>query len=228
MSSILMPLWSCWTQKILDGSKPFEFRTRLPRDFSAGDSVYLYESGKNGGRKAVVGQFEVEEIIKLANDEGAYPFFGCYHFIDWYLRNVEGNEQAADRFVECKKYNLPDHKWGCLLPFAMDPEAMAHIANGKWPPPMSTKRDFATQLMLERCDSWLGDIGFYRDNDESYWAYAIKVKNPTAYDMPLPLSAFVRPETGEPILCAPQSWMYARPADAVDFLTEITPASPLL
>ena len=206
--NIIMPLHSCWSHKILDGSKPFEFRNRLLKDFGIGDIVYIYEAGHQGGCKMVVGEFTVKNIIKLTDDEGRYPVYGCYYFIDWYLHNIAKEPYAAEQFKLCKDIKLANYKLGSILPFAMNPDAMEPIKHGSYPPPLSKDTtDEQVNKWIDNCDSWLYSIGFYDNCLESYWKYAIEVEGAETYKEPRPLSSFAN-RSGESITYVPQSMIY--------------------
>ena len=62
---ILMSLHKKWADKIFDGSKTLEFRKKIGKDFNVGDIVYIYETGKNGGKKQVVGDFTIKSIVRI-------------------------------------------------------------------------------------------------------------------------------------------------------------------
>ena len=53
--SIIISIYKHWTQMILNKEKPIEFRTKLPKDFKTGDKIYIYETARYGGARAIVG-----------------------------------------------------------------------------------------------------------------------------------------------------------------------------
>ena len=52
-------------------------------------------------------------------------------------------------------------------------------------------------------------MGFYDDCDESYWKYAIVIKNPVRYPVAKEITSF-KDKNGNPITKTPQSWMYCK------------------
>lgn len=219
-TSIMMSLRPRWAAQILIGEKPFEFRSVLPKRLLAGDTIYLYETGYQGGRKAVVGECLVKSIIKLTNDKGEFPCFGSYHFIDWYAEHIAKDPDAALMFAEAKKYNLENYKWGSHITFALCPEAMAYIKAGKYPDPYDKhishySSDKRSRGLIDSCDLWLRSMGFYDWDDKSYWKYAIEIDSPQEYSQPNSLSAFFKADSDETIKTPPQSWMYCRRRDSI-------------
>ena len=69
--NILMPIRKPWTDMILSGEKPFEFRNRLGRFWGVGSRIYIYESKAQGGAGMVVGEAVIAGIVPVpANSVG--------------------------------------------------------------------------------------------------------------------------------------------------------------
>ena len=67
---ILMSLHKQWASKIFNKTKTLEFRKNIGKDFNVGDIVYIYETSKNNGRKMIVGQFTIKDIVKIDQSSG--------------------------------------------------------------------------------------------------------------------------------------------------------------
>ena len=89
---IMMSIHKEWVDKILSGKKPFEFRKKLPKNFSAGDKIYIYETSKQNGLQKVIGECKVKHILNFANDKGKLPCFGCYPLIKYFMKHIKGDK----------------------------------------------------------------------------------------------------------------------------------------
>ena len=210
---ILMSVHKKYLSEIFAGNKPFEFRNVLPKNLSKGDTIYFYETSKNGGCKKIVGEAKIKDFHFLLNSEGEYPLLGAYNFIDFWCENFLHNSVYAEQFRLCKKYNLTNYKYGSQIDFALSYFCMKYIMQDEWPPieitmlPNVIKERKMANDLLKECDRWLRKIGFYNEYDESYWKYAIEINNIKKYDFPISLAAFTD-NRGNIIKGPPQSWMY--------------------
>ena len=200
-----------YTEKIFNNKKPFEFRNNLPKEIRIGDTIYIYETYKNGGQKKIVGEVIVEDLIDL-RPNGETPMFGAWNFIDYYMEHVEKDKEKAKLFKIAKEINLPDYKFGCLITYAFSPFYMNMIKEGKYPNYNSFCKEDNKLVQegdecLRRCDDWLRNIGYYSWDDSSYWQYAIKIRPIKKYDIPIDIKKF-KDKNGNFIKKAPQSWMY--------------------
>lgn len=119
--NIIYPIYKCFNDQIFSGKKPFEFRTKLPKELTTGTKVYIYEPVKNGGSKMVVGEFTVGEIFDCNY------FLGCIPFMVYFCRNILKNEDYARKFERAFAIDLPEHKKGTAMNFALDEEAVAYM-----------------------------------------------------------------------------------------------------
>ena len=223
--NIIMSLHKQWAEKIFDGSKPFEFRTKLPNNFAIGDKVFVYETRANNGRGLVIGYFTVKNIIKLS-----HALYGCYDFIEYYYKNIAKQPNTAKAFRKIKeefvKEKYPNLKLGAGLDYTFSPEDIENFQKYKKPinfwnfikegeiptdvytisQKVSKNRNRASNCMIE-CDNWLSNIGFYDDYDESNWNYAIEIGKVVLFKEPRDINNFVSKDN-KAITRAPQSWMY--------------------
>jgi predicted transcriptional regulator len=232
MKNAIFSIHKDYIEKILDKTKPFEFRSVLLKDLEPGSTIYLYETSKNGGCKKIVGEVKVSDIQKLSVNQFLYNkkvCYGCWDFIDWYARNILKDNQMAEKYTEAKKeeYLLPDYKLGYILHFALSEKDMEYIKDNHIPLSLLDYEVFSeivsieernalldnrTKSMdiIEKCNKWLDSMGFYnKDSGENTsWKYAIELKNPIRYKTPLDLEDFISYE--EKIISkAPQSFLYA-------------------
>lgn len=221
MSKIILPLHANWCNMILNGEKPFEFRTKLPKDFEPGTTIYLYETKYRGIGGYVMGECKVKKIINLCNEKGQFPTLGCYNFIDYFLENVKHDPETAERYRKVKeefKDKFTNYKYGFIIQYAMSDENLASIRETGMP--IDTWKIFdmplvrkilddiekSNQLMKE-CDNWLTAIGLYNDMDESYYRYGIELKDIIRYSKAKPIYDFTNLQ-GIPLTKAPQSFQY--------------------
>lgn len=200
-----------YIEKIFNNKKPFEFRNNLPKEIRIGDTIYIYETYKNGGKKKIVGEVIVEDLIDL-RPNGKTPMFGAWNFIDYYMEYIKKDKEKAELFKIAKEINLPNYKFGCFITYALAPLYMEMIRNGKYPDynyfyKEDNKLVQEGDECLRRCDDWLRDIGYYNWDDKSYWKYAIKIRPIKTYKTPVDIQKF-KDKNNNYIKKAPQSWMY--------------------
>lgn len=217
--NIILSMYSHWSQMILDGKKPLEFRTRLPKDFHAGDTVYLYETAKYHGARAVVGECIVDDIIPMLSPDGKYPLYGAYPFITYWLEHIKGDKAMADKYRELQKEAVAytNYRYGFILGYAQsDAELQSLRSTGSlldlWEldpqhaAPILRDNEVSKNL-IGQCDEWLSTIGLYNDYEETSYRYGIVLKDAKRYNAAVPISAFAD-QNGNPITRPPQSWMY--------------------
>ena len=190
---ILMSLHKKWADKIFDGSKTLEFRKKIGKDFKVGDIVYIYETGKNGGKKQIVGDceniirdFEVLEAVKKAYAIELPNYKDSIKLS--YIYNINFLESLRDTD------NFP-----FLLNLSREEQRAYYDGQEK------------TKKLIDSCEDWLRDIGYYNEFEETYYNYYLEIENVHKYDMSLNLNAFLNKEK-EPIITAPQSWCYCKKA----------------
>lgn len=205
--NLIYPIYKIFADQIFDGKKPFEFRTKLPKEMQVGDKIYIYEPAKKGGCQMIVGEFTVGEIFDCNY------FLGCIPFMVYFCRNVLQNEEYAKKFERAFAIDLPEYKRGVPMSFALDDEAVEYMEKyHKYPKhnPYSDKQHkirWENQMAMEKCDRWLTEIGFYNDFCESYYEKAITIVNPIRYAEPKPLTDFIKKD-GTCVSKAPQGFVY--------------------
>jgi predicted transcriptional regulator len=176
------------------------------------DKVYLYETSKNNGRKMVVGEFTIKEIIDISKNRTK---LGCYYFIDDYAKYILKDKTLYDRICRLKNIKITDYNQSYLLNFLFFDDILDYAEKNnrlddmcKFNPSeeYKIKREKAEDLM-EDCDKWLNQMGFYNEDMMSYWNYAIVIDNPIKYTNPLSIADF-KGANGKIIQKAPQSWCY--------------------
>lgn len=212
--AILMSLYNVWCDKILNGEKPLEFRNNIGKDFAKGTKIYLYESGKNHGRKKVVGEVTIKDIKEIPFEK-----MGFYNFLGYYVENILKDEALLTRVKEIYDYDLPNYTHGYKFYFLYCPEVLDKLKmENKLPDllSMSTKdankqlkAEEKSQQLISDCDAWLSSIGYYNYNGESYYKNYIEIENPIRYKEPLDLSMF-KGMDNKSITHAPQSWRYVQ------------------
>lgn len=205
--AILLSLHRKWAQMILNGEKPFEFRTRKGKDWKAEDTVYIYETGKNGGSQKVVGKFIIKDIKAIQKCR-----LGCYSFLEYYCEHVIKDTEALKAVRKAYEKDIPGYNNSVKLTYLYLPEVLDCLSRQEEPAYHSYDKEYQdkkdkAEALINACDSWLSEIGFYNDYDESNYKYYIEIEAPERFKEPQNLSNFKSRENKE-IARAPQSWMY--------------------
>lgn len=218
---IVMSINKEWSQMILRGDKPLEFRTKIPNNISVGDTIYIYETAKNKGAKAVVGKCKIKDIINVLKDDGSWPTYGCYPFIDYFCSEIKKDKKSAEVYKKVKEeflHKFNNYKHGYIITYAFCEEELENIRKNSSPLDLWKIEDFdkvkkilseidISNEIMEECDKWLTNIGFYNDLCESYYKYAFLLTDIEKFEQPLPINYLID-KKGEEIKVAPQSWMY--------------------
>lgn len=223
--NIIISLHREWTEKITENIKPFEFRTKLPKNLKIGDTLFLYETSKHGGQKKIIGECKVKSILPLTNEKGEYPMYGAYNLIDYYYNKIKHLPEIGEKFRKVKEEfgnKLENYRYGSEISYAFSEKELESLRKtgnllNLWD---TTKNSFDDEELkeilddnekaykyIEECDDWLRSIGFYNDGEESFWTYAIEIYDVKKYDVPKSLNEFNN-QNGNPIAVAPQSWCY--------------------
>lgn len=218
---VMYSLYKLWTDMILSGQKPLEFRTKLPKELKPGTKIYLYETRKHGGAGAVVGECTVSDIIPVLSEEGKWPICGNYPFLEFFCENVLNDAVMAEHIRMCKtefKGKPENYRYGYLTKYMFSPESLDSLRETGHPIdimqltiPQRDKilKDFAVAEKLElACDDWLTSIGFYNSCGETNYRFGLVLANPIRYANPKPISDFTNTK-GERIEAPPQSYCYA-------------------
>lgn len=211
--SILMSMYNIWCNKILDGSKTVEFRNNIGKNFNIGETIYLYESGKNNGQKKIVGEVKIKDIKPIPKSK-----VGTYGMIEYYANNIITDKNLRDTIMYAYNYDLPNYDKSYRLDWMFLPWVLDELkAKNKLPDlfemSQAERNDFFKKQKMarqiqEECDDWLRSIGYYNEYDETFYKNYIVLENPIKYSTPLELSDF-KNLAGKDIKRAPQSWCYA-------------------
>lgn len=213
---IIIAIHNVWTDKIFAGTKPFEFRTKLPAKFQVGDKIYFYETKVRGGAAAVVGECTVDQILPLLSPQGKWPICMTYHFIDYYMEHIAKNPEKAEVYRKCKErfadkqtclrfgaitnYALSEYYMSCLESTGELPDLFedAYLSGDvSWYNDIGKQQDECHKDHLA-CDTWLESMGMYNEYGETCYRFAFHMANIKKYEQPIPLSAFTC-KTGEPV-----------------------------
>ena len=201
-----MPMYKKWSDMILDNKKPFEFRNKIGREFHIDDTIYLYESSKNGGCQKVVGQANISSINKIKHTD-----CDTVLFLEYFLNDVLKNPEYAKQWNKTKNVDLPEY--GAYMKLSnifcddylkalKDNNARTFVYNRDF-----FKRKKLSSEIANAADEWLYSIGYYNSLGQTTYDYAIGLYNTKRYILPLDLDNFEN-NKGEIITQAPQSWCY--------------------
>lgn len=216
---IMYALYKHWTDMILSGEKPLEFRTKLPKDMKPGTKILLYETRKHNGAGAVVGECTVKDIIPIKNGT-RWPLVGCYPFLDWYCEHIRNDVALANhiRAIRSEFDNMAGYRYGFVSRYIFSTRTLEQLRlTGRPFDLMQMTIDERDEILKEyekandleyECDDWLTKIGLYNEFGETNYQYALVLDNPVRYQVPKQLNEF-KGTNGKPIGNAPQSYCYA-------------------
>lgn len=212
--AILMSIHNVWCEKILNGTKTLEFRNNIGKNFSIGDTIYIYETFRNNGRKMVVGEVKIKDIKEIPKSR-----CGCYGLLPYYAQHIVTDKEIKKAIIDTYNIDLPNYdgifkmKWMFLPKYLEKFKATGHLPDFMLMKDEEFKeyeeKSFKAQLVMEACDDWLRDIGYYNECDESYYKKYIEIELPLRYETPIPVENFKNLK-GEKITKAPQSWCYVQ------------------
>ena len=217
--NIIISLYKHWSDMILSGEKTLEFRTRLPKDFHIGEKIYFYETSRQNGRKMVVGEATVKDIISVCNKDGKWPMVGCYPFTEYYFSEIKKDEKMYNLYKSLKEElgNLKQYKYGYLMGYFQSPKEIQSLReNGSLIDTFKLSNEEAWEVIdannksdktAQEIDDWLTKIGFYNKYDETNYKYAYVLDNIIKYEKPKNISEF-KNKNGESIKNPPQSYIY--------------------
>lgn len=217
--NIIISLYKHWSDMILRGEKTLEFRTRLPKDFHIGEKIYFYETSRQNGRKMVVGEATVKDIISVCNKDGKWPMVGCYPFTEYYFSEIKKDEKMYNLYKSLKEElgNLKQYKYGYLMGYFQSPKEIQSLReNGSLIDTFKLSNEEAWEVIdannksdktAQEIDDWLTKIGFYNKYDETNYKYAYVLDNIIKYEKPKNISEF-KNKNGEIIKNPPQSYIY--------------------
>ena len=209
---ILISIHGCWIKDIISGKKPFEFRHNIPKNLKVGDTVYMYETYFNGGRKMVVGKFKVKSINPVKVDTRC----PTYNFLSYYARHILKDEDAVKRIERAEKINLNHHYNDLVYKYIYSDEDMEYMETHNEPPEASflkySQKGYMDNLAKGEslsfdCDHWLYEIGLYNDGGETTYTHAIEIGEVEVFTDPIEITKF-KCKTGKNLIKAPQSWCY--------------------
>lgn len=205
--NIVINIYNEWANMILNGKKPFEFRTNLGKHVNIGDTVYIYEAKAYQGKGAVVGEFKIKDIIKF-NGRG---FFERY-FFEYYVRNILKDIEAAEKIKNNMKYSLSNYKEGTACMFMLSDACMEFVKKDQYPDIEVIVNDEDAQRgnkMLSDTSKWMSKIGCYNDWGETNYRYAFEIENPIRYPLPISICE-LKDINGDFLTKAPRSWQYIK------------------
>ena len=217
--NIIISLYKHWSNMILSGEKTLEFRTRLPKDFHIGEKIYFYETSRQNGRKMVVGEATVKDIISVCNKDGKWPMVGCYPFTEYYFSEIKKDEKMYNLYKSLKEElgNLKQYKYGYLMGYFQSPKEIQSLReNGSLIDTFKLSNKEAWEVIYannksdktaQEIDDWLTKIGFYNKYEETNYKYAYVLDNIIRYEKPKNISEF-KNKNGESIKNPPQSYIY--------------------
>ena len=200
--NILMSVRKHWIDMIKDGSKKLEFRNRIGKEFKIGNTIYFYESGKDG-KKKITCSAKIKSITKIEHQK-----CDTVLFVDYYLKNVIKNEFYLKEWEKTKEIDLPGYSSFIKLSNMFCSDYIKLLSEGKrdeyeYDTENLKKKDLSNKIS-DDIDNWLYNIGYWNSLGETNYNYAIELCDVEEVD--LNLSDFTC--NGKVISRPPQSYLY--------------------
>lgn len=160
----------------------------------------------------IVGEFKIKDIVNIPKSKaGAYPF------LLYYAENILKDKESVKAIEKIYDIRLNNYNDSLKLYYIFNPEALEMINKTNKSVDFSSmtreeyfkykEKEEKSMKIWEDCDNWLRSIGFYNENDESFYKNYIEIHDYVKYKKPFELSEF-KNQKGEVIKKAPQSWCY--------------------
>lgn len=212
--NIIYAIHKKYSNLIFSGEKNLEFRMKIGVNVHKGDTVFFYETKRAAGLGKVSGSATIGDIIPIS-----YHKVGTYFMLPYYVEKY-GTEEEKAAVVKALNINLSNYDKSIVLSYLFDDHLLDYMKENddlpdffKYPPfhgytvAEFNERHKKAKDLCTRCDEWAKKIGFYNEEDTSYWKYAIILKKIHQFSKPRPIESF-RNKKGDRIKKAPQSWCY--------------------
>lgn len=210
--NVLTSIRKPYTDLIFNGTKPLEFRTRIPSDLEPDDTIFIYESKFKGGAGKVIGEAKLKQILEIPKERLGMSFLLPY-YSDLFCSKED--QEQIQRFLPIKVnyFNrglIIDELFNKGLTDALlqygPVVGYETYKNLKELYPKSKIQQDKAEALIRSCDEWGRTIGYYNKWDEVHWNYAIEFTEVQKYPVPKDLSEFEGQQGS--IKQAPQSFCY--------------------
>lgn len=225
--NILFPIRKKFSDLIFSGLKDLEFRKTKVK-VEPGELCFIYETkgGNPGGCGKVVGFFEcggVEEI--------PYHKVGTYAMLQHFLDRAMKEPDVFKNLIDTRQYEpfydviaralsirFESTDESYVLHLICDEKAIKIMEDTGRPLDTMDLYDLMkdwkryencrqlSSRLCDKCDEWLRSIGYYNDDDKSYWSHSISIKNPKLIE-PIDINELSL-YNGQRLKAAPQSFCY--------------------
>lgn len=211
--NIICSIHNQYTKLIFSGKKDLEFRNRIGVFVNEGDRLYVYETKNVAGSGMVIGSAIIDAIIPIP-----YHKQGTYFILPYYVEKY-GTEEDKETVKQAMEIELDHYDKSIVLDYLYDEQSLSYMKKKRDVPDPRTHmfRGYShttynylcekAKCLCRNCDDWAKTIGYYNENETSYWKYAIRLTDIVKFDSGKPIQDF-RNRNGESIKKAPQSWCY--------------------
>lgn len=190
-------------KNIITGKKMLFFGHKISKKIQQNTIIFLSDGQK------VIGECQVKERVPLGHYKfGAYPFM--LHFAK-YIKKDNYLEEAIKKIYD---YDLPMYNPAYKLDFIYLYEYLDFVKKGdffytfnmskKEQNEYIRKQQLGTKIIND-CDKWLKEIGYYNENDESFYKEYIEIESVKLYNIPKNLDTFLK-KNGEPFTKSPKTY----------------------
>jgi len=209
-----MSIRKSYTDLIFSRIKLLEFRNKIGKEVNPGDKIFVYETKRGTGSGSVIGSVTIDSIIQIPHHR-----VGTYFILPYYVEQF-GTEEDRAAVHKAMQVDLLDCDNSLVLSYLFDDYVLDHMLEFRQPvdpwealcESLYTGKAYLeiekkTKNLNNDCDAWAKLIGYYDEDDISYWKYAIKLKNPVKFDKGKNIAEF-RGRDERYLQKAPQSWCY--------------------
>ena len=199
---ILMSVRKHWIDLIKSGEKTLEFRTRIGKEYKVGSTIYMYESGQDGAKK-ITCSAKIKSITQIQHQK-----CDTVLFVDYYLENVLKNEDYLKEWQKTKEIELKNYNNLIKLMNMFCSDYIKLLSEDRkneyeYTPENIERQDLSDKISTD-IDNWLCKIGYYNDEGETNYNYAIELCDVKSVEYEL--SDFTC--NGKVVTRPPQSYLY--------------------
>lgn len=225
--NVLFPIRKKFSDLIFSGEKDLEFRKSNIK-VKPGELCFVYETkgGIPGGCGKVVGFFECNGVNEIP-----YYKVGTYAMLEHFVQRAINEPDVLKKYIDINEYEgyldtikramairFKSTDESYVLNFLCNQHAVEIMEKSREPLGMSGMMDLLKDYkqfsklenlsirLCDKCDEWLSNIGYYGDDDKSYWSYSISIKNPYRIE-PIDITQ-ISLSDNRMLKSAPQSFCY--------------------
>lgn len=182
------------------------FGNNLNENMNKCSKIYICNNEK------IIAECTFEEVKEIKHSK-----LGVTNFIVFWADKIKKDKKLVEDLELALKFNLPGYDKSLNLSYMYNLWCLDTLKNtGNMPMLIYlSQEEFHSYIknqdkadeIIEECDKWLDSLGFYNENDESFFKKYIAISNIIVYNKYKELSDF-KNKNNETILTPPKNWCY--------------------